>query len=151
MRDREWFTGSGGARLVEFIWRSPSPWCGGGKGMFLQLVKHLWSKFSPSASPPKSVHLHDRAEVTHSAYSVKLNSQQPLTVCVRLCVRFTKEVCAMCLPVFVFLALLGWWKKNVGVLLLVEVQILCGPLWTLGKFQGSTNLYFEGVYRLNYC
>ncbi len=151
MQDREWFIGSGGAQLVELIWRSWSPWCGDGEGMFLQLVKHLWSKFSPSASPPKSVHLHDRTEVTHSAYSVKLNSQQSLTVCVWSYVRFTKEVCAMILHVFVFLPLFCWWKKNVGVLLLVEVQFMCGPLLTLGKFQGSTNLYFEGVYRINYC
>lgn len=63
--------------------------------MFLPLVKHLWSKFSPSASPPKSVHLHDRAEVTHSAYSVKLNSLQSLTEYLCNCVSVLQRKCAL--------------------------------------------------------
>jgi len=95
MKDREWFIGSGGACLVKFIWRSWSPWCGGGERMFLQLVKHLWSKFFSSASPPKSVHLHDRAEVTHSAHlSNTIPSSRLLCVC--NCVSVLQRKCALC-------------------------------------------------------
>lgn len=122
-RNREWFTGSGGAP-VKFISRRWSPWCGGGERTFLQLVKHFWSEFSPSASPPKSVHLHDKAKVLHSP-------PWPST-CVRLCGRFTKEACAVYLTAFVFrVPIWCWWKKNVRMLLLRE---FCVEPWV--NFKG---------------
>lgn len=116
MKDREWFTNSGGACLVKFIWRSWSPWCGGGERMFLQLVKHLWNN-----SLPLPVLLNLSTCMTEP----KLLTQRTLSnsiphgrwLCVSNCVYVLQRKCALYTSRSSISSLFGRWKKNVEVLL----------------------------------
>ncbi len=150
MRDREWFTGSG-----ELDWWSSSDGAGapdvgverecffsslnicGASSLPLPVLLNL----STCTTEPKLL--------TQHTLSNSIPSSRWLCVCDR--VFGLQRKYALWASLSSFSSHFWLMKENVGVLLLVEVQILCGPLWTLGKFQGSTNLYFEGVYRLNYC